>query len=107
MDLDLLIRQADLADGTGAPVRRADVGVRDGKIEAITDTGALDTTNAADVIEGDGLLLTPGFIDPHTHYDGQATWDEKLDPSAGHGVTTVVTGNCGVCLLYTSDAADE
>jgi len=96
MNLDLLIRQADLADGTGAPVRRADVGVRDGKIEAITDAGALDATNAADVIEGDGLLLTPGFIDPHTHYDGQATWDDRLAPSADHGVTTVVMGNCGV-----------
>ncbi len=96
MDLDLLIRQADLADGTGAPVRRADVGVRDGKIEAIAEPGALESTNAAEVIEGDGLLVTPGFIDPHTHYDGQATWDDRLAPSADHGVTTVVMGNCGV-----------
>lgn len=96
MNLDILIRNADLADGSGDPVRRADIAVRDGKIEAIADAGSLESTNAAEVIEGEGLLVTPGFIDPHTHYDGQATWDDRLAPSADHGVSTVVVGNCGV-----------
>jgi N-acyl-D-amino-acid deacylase len=96
MHLDLLIRTADLVDGTGAPARRADIGVRDGRIEAIADAGTLETSSAAEVIEAEGLLVTPGFIDPHTHYDGQATWDDRLAPSADHGVTTVVMGNCGV-----------
>lgn len=96
MNLDLLIRNADLADGTGAPLRRADVAVRDGRIEAIAAAGEIEATNAAEVIEAKGLLVTPGFIDPHTHYDGQATWDDRLAPSADHGVSTVVMGNCGV-----------
>ena len=96
MNLDLLLRHAELVDGTGAPARRADVAVRDGRIEAIADPGTIETTNAAEVIETEGLLVTPGFIDPHTHYDGQATWDDRLAPSADHGVTTVVMGNCGV-----------
>lgn len=96
MPLDLLIRNADLADGTGESLRRADIGVRDGRIEAVTGPGELDTANAAEVIDADGLLVTPGFIDPHTHYDGQATWDDRLAPSADHGVSTVVIGNCGV-----------
>ena len=96
MDMDILIRNADLADGSGGPVRRADIAVRDGRIAAVTHAGALPAANAAEVIEADGLLVTPGFIDPHTHYDGQATWDDRLAPSADHGVSTVVMGNCGV-----------
>ena len=96
MNLDLLIRNADLADGTGDPLRRADVAVRNGRIEAVAAAGTIEATNAAEVIEAEGLLVTPGFIDPHTHYDGQATWDDRLAPSADHGVSTVVIGNCGV-----------
>ena len=96
MNADLIIRNADLVDGTGAPVTRADLAVRDGKIEAVTAAGELAGASAAEVIDAEGLLVTPGFIDPHTHYDGQATWDDRLAPSADHGVSTVVVGNCGV-----------
>jgi N-acyl-D-aspartate/D-glutamate deacylase len=94
--MDILIRNADLADGTGAPLRRADVAVEHGRIAAVASPGECDPAAAAEVIEAEGLLLTPGFIDPHTHYDGQATWDDRLAPSCEHGVTTVVMGNCGV-----------
>ncbi len=91
--LDLKIVGATVVDGTGSPRFEADVAVRDGRIVEIgrhVEGGASETIDAA------GLLLTPGFVDIHTHYDGQATWDEVLEPSSGHGVTTIVTGNCGV-----------
>ena len=78
MDMDILIRNADLADGSGGPVRRADIAVQGECIAAVASAGALPAANAAEVIEADGLLVTPGFIDPHTHYDGQATWDDRL-----------------------------
>lgn len=94
--MDILIRNAELADGSGARVRRADIAIADGKIEAVADAGTCNPENAAEVIEAEGLLVTPGFIDPHTHYDGQATWDDRLAPSSDHGVSTVVMGNCGV-----------
>ncbi len=93
---EILIRNADVADGTGAPLARADVVVATGLIAEIAPAGTLDPTTADEVFEAEGLLLTPGFIDPHTHYDGQATWDDRLAPSADHGVSTVVMGNCGV-----------
>jgi N-acyl-D-aspartate/D-glutamate deacylase len=90
--LDTLIRAATIVDGTGAPPRNGDVGIRDGRIVAIGNV-----TEAADeTIDAGGALLTPGWVDVHTHYDGQVTWDDTIDPSASHGVTTVVTGNCGV-----------
>ena len=89
---DLRIRGGTLIDGTGAAPRTADVGVSDGKIAAI---GRLDEPARRD-IDATGLLVTPGFVDIHAHYDGQATWDSQLTPSAWHGVTTVVMGNCGV-----------
>jgi len=90
--MDLVIRSGTLADGTGAPLREADIAVKDGRIAAvgkIADKGAEE-------IDAKGLLVTPGFVDIHTHYDGQATWDAQLAPSSWHGVTTVVMGNCGV-----------
>ncbi len=90
--LDLRIEGATLFDGTGAAPRIADVGVRDGKI---VEVGRC-TAAAAEVIQADGAWLTPGFVDIHTHYDGQASWDETFSPSIHHGVTTVVMGNCGV-----------
>ncbi len=89
---DLVIRGGTLVDGTGAPPRPADVGVTDGRI---TEVGRIETEGRRE-IDADGALVTPDFVDIHTHYDGQATWDPHLFPSAGHGVTTVVMGNCGV-----------
>ena len=79
-------------DGTGRPPRTADVGVVGGRI---TEVGRI-AERATDEIDADGLLVTPGFVDIHTHFDGQATWDPYLAPSAWHGVTTVAMGNCGV-----------
>jgi len=90
--LDKLIRGGSVVDGTGAPARTADVGVRDGRIVAV---GRVDEP-ARETIDADGLLVTPGWVDIHTHYDGQVTWDATLTPSSWQGVTTVVMGNCGV-----------
>src|SRR6478752_2902456 len=89
---DLIIRGGRLVDGTGAPARQADIAVRDGVIVAI---GEVDG-DATEVFDATGLLVTPGYVDTHTHYDGQATWDDRLAPSSWHGVTTAVLGNCGV-----------
>src|SRR5437867_1777917 len=89
---DLVIRGGRVVDGTGSPERSADVAVRGGRIAEIGRvTGAARRT-----LDADGLLVTPGFVDIHTHYDGQATWDPQLAPSTWHGVTTLVMGNCGV-----------
>src|SRR5579884_3727770 len=91
-ELDLVIRGGTVIDGTGAPRRSADVGVKDG---VVVEVGRL-TGSADRVVDADGCLVTPGFVDIHTHYDGQSTWDSSLAPSSWHGVTTVVMGNCGV-----------
>lgn len=89
---DLVIRNGTLVDGTGAERRVADVAVKDGIIVAV----GRDVGPGRREIAADGLLVTPGFVDIHTHYDGQATWDPLLTPSSWHGVTTTVFGNCGV-----------
>ena len=89
---DLLIRDADVVDGTGAPRRRADVAVADGRIVAIGD---LKGEAAKETVDAEGRVLAPGFIDIHTHYDAQITWDPTATPSTSLGVTTVVSGNCG------------
>ncbi|BBK36044.1 amidohydrolase [Allostella sp. ATCC 35155] len=89
---DLVIRGGTVVDGTGAPRRTADVAVSDG---VIREVGRI-TAPARQTVDADGLLVTPGFVDIHTHYDGQATWDPYLSPSSMHGVTTAVFGNCGV-----------
>ena len=91
-EFDLVIRGGTVADGTGAPLREADVAIRDGVIKEV---GAVSGTGREE-FDARGLLVTPGFVDIHTHYDGQATWDSRLAPSSGHGVTTAVMGNCGV-----------
>ena len=98
--MDLVIRGGKVIDGTGAPARSADVGVEGDRIVAVGDPGAL-STNGAEVVELDGLVLAPGFIDIHTHYDAQVTWDGDLTPSCWHGVTSVVMGNCGFSIAPT------
>jgi N-acyl-D-amino-acid deacylase len=97
---ELIIRGGTVIDGTGAPGFVADIAVRDGFIVDVAPhvEAPVGSEGGGSVTEIDatGLLVTPGFVDIHTHYDGQATWDEVLDPTSGHGVTTVVMGNCGV-----------
>src|SRR5580698_9505731 len=87
-----VIRNGTVADGQGGPLREVDIAVANGRIAAV---GRIDGAGAEE-IDAKGLLITPGFVDIHTHYDGQATWDSRLAPSSWHGVTTVVMGNCGV-----------
>ena len=89
---DLVVRGGTVVDGTGAERRVADVAVTDG---VVTEVGRVDGP-ARRTIEADGALVTPGFVDVHTHFDGQVTWDPDLTPTGWHGVTTVVMGNCGV-----------
>lgn len=89
---DLVVRGGTVIDGTGGAQRTADVAVRDG---LIVEVGQVDGTGRQE-IQADGALVTPGFVDIHTHYDGQATWSNRMSPSSHHGVTTVVMGNCGV-----------
>jgi N-acyl-D-aspartate/D-glutamate deacylase len=89
---DLVVRAGTVVDGTGGPGRTADVAVSGG---VVTDVGRVEGP-ARLVIDADGALVTPGFVDIHTHFDGQVTWDPELTPSGWHGVTTVVMGNCGV-----------
>jgi N-acyl-D-aspartate/D-glutamate deacylase len=89
---DLIIRGGTLADGSGGELRDADVAISDGRIASVGRISG----GAREEIDARGLLVTPGFVDIHTHYDGQATWDSCLAPSSWHGVTTVVMGNCGV-----------
>ena len=91
---DLVIRNAFLVDGSGAPGRPADVAVDGELITSVVDAGTAGIGRRE--LDADGALVTPGFVDIHTHYDAQASWDPYLTPSSWHGVTTVVMGNCGV-----------
>jgi N-acyl-D-aspartate/D-glutamate deacylase len=93
---DIVVRNGTIVDGTGQPAFEGDVAIVDGRVAAVG--GEVDATLPADVeeIDATGLIVTPGWVDIHTHYDGQVTWDSVLAPSAWHGVTTLVMGNCGV-----------
>lgn len=91
---DLVIRGGLVVDGTGAPARVADVAVEGDRVADVTPPGRCGPGRRE--LDADGLLVTPGFVDIHTHYDAQATWDPALTPSSWHGVTTVVMGSCGV-----------
>ena len=90
--LDIVIRNGTIVDGTGAPARRGDVGLKDG---VIVEVGAISSASARS-FDADGAVVTPGFVDIHTHYDGQVSWDSLLDPSSRNGVTSAAMGNCGV-----------
>jgi N-acyl-D-aspartate/D-glutamate deacylase len=90
--LDLLIKGGDVVDGTGRPRFKADIGIGGGRIVGVGDLSG----PARRTIDATGMLVTPGWVDIHTHYDGQATWDMLLDPSFSSGVTTAILGNCGV-----------
>lgn len=100
---DLIIKNGTVVDGTGAATVTADVAVHEG---VITEVGSIDR-DAKRVIDADGQLVTPGFVDIHTHFDGQFCWDKQVTPSSWHGVTTVVAGNCGVGFAPVKPGTEE
>ena len=89
---DLIIKNGTIIDGTGSPRKISDIAIKDGKISEIGKV----SEQSRRVINAENKFVTPGWVDIHTHYDGQATWDPYLTPSSWHGVTTCVFGNCGV-----------
>jgi len=101
---DLVIRGGQLVDGTGSPRRRADVGIQDGRVAAI---GEIAATDAAQTVDVDGRIVSPGFVDVHTHLDVQGFWDPTLGPSALHGVTTALGGNCGFTVAPLTEGAGD
>ncbi|MDA0979487.1 MAG: amidohydrolase family protein, partial [Proteobacteria bacterium] len=89
---DTIIRNGTIHDGSGGEPFSGDLGIKDGRI---VETGRL-SAGAANEIDADGAIVAPAWVDIHTHYDGQVTWDDEMNPSASHGVGTIVMGNCGV-----------
>ena len=89
---DYLIKNATLVDGLGGPPKAGDLAIKDG---VIAEIGTI-SGQAKETINAEGAYAAPGWVDVHTHYDGQVSWDDVMDPSFSHGVTSVVMGNCGV-----------
>lgn len=107
---DLKITGGTVVDGTGSERYLADIGIKDGRIVEVHRRGAGDAGldgDATETIDATGRIVAPGFVDIHTHYDGQVSWDSLLEPSSGHGVTTVVTGNCGVGFAPVRPGSEE
>ena len=101
---DIVLTRGRIVDGTNRPAFTGDVAINDGRITAV---GHLGSSRARRVIDADGLLITPGFVDIHTHFDGQVCWDKQVTPSCWHGVTTVVMGNCGVGFAPVRPGAED
>src|SRR5438309_12090954 len=100
---DTVVRGGTVVDGKGGPARTADVAVVDGMV---AEVGAVEERGRREV-DADGLVVLPGWVDIHTHYDGQATWDAELTPSSWHGVTTTVFGNCSVGFAPVQPGSEE
>src|ERR1700751_2938947 len=103
MSYDLLIKNGTVVDGTGAKPRRADVEIAAGKVAEIGKV----VEGARKIIDASDLIVAPGFVDPHTHYDAQICWDPYITSSSWHGVTTVIMGNCGVGIAPCKPSARE
>jgi len=101
---DYVIKGGSLVDGTGAEPRTGDIAVQDG---VIVEVGGSITAPATETIDADGAVVTPGWVDVHTHYDGQVSWDDEIAPSSHNGVTTVVMGNCGVGFAPVADGDEK
>lgn len=104
---DIVIRNGQVADGTGSPAKRADVAIDSGRITAVSETGGDIIGQGAREIDADGKIVTPGFVDVHTHLDAQLFWDPAATSSSWHGVTTVVMGNCGVTFAPVRPGAES
>ncbi len=100
---DLIIKGGTVIDGSGSPGVKADVAVTEGKISEI---GIIDPNQAEVIVDAENMIVCPGFIDPHTHYDAQLFWDPHATPSSLHGITSVVMGNCGFSIAPISDTSD-
>ena len=105
--LDVVVTGGTVVDGTGAPGSRRDVGIAEGVVTAVEPSGTLADADASTVVDATGRVVAPGFVDIHTHYDAQILWDRMLTVSPWHGVTTVVTGNCGFGIAPTRPDARE
>src|SRR5580700_5127252 len=103
MSYDLLIKNGTVVDGTGSKPRRADVAIAAGKVAEIGKV----VDGAKKVIDASDLIVAPGFVDPHTHYDAQICWDPQVSCSSWHGITSVVMGNCGVGIAPCTPQARE
>jgi len=103
---DLVIRNGEVIDGTGGPRRHADIAISDGVVTDVAEPGTIAGSGTSE-IDADGAQVIPGIVDIHAHYDGQATWESRLQPSSWHGVTTVVMGNCGVGFAPLNDGDQD